>query len=87
MADSYDEARAWTRGFSQTGADVHLEDELRRGRLQKRGFHPDGVPTRDRPERSVQSPGDPLSQPAKPGDLTAGGPLHANAAGAPDSVD
>ena len=74
MADRYEDARAWVRGFSQTGADAHLEEELRRGRMEKRGFRPDGIPTRDRPQRSVQGRGDPLSQRAKPGDMTAGGP-------------
>ena len=82
MVDRYDEARAWVRGFSQTGADVHLEDELRRGRLQKRGFGSDGVPTHDRPQRSVRSDGEPLSQPVKPGAVTVGGPLSVTAGGA-----
>ena len=75
MPDRYDDARAWVRGFSRTGAEAHLEEELHRGRMLKRGFGSDGIPTRARPQRSAQSAGDPLSQPAKPGDSTDGGPL------------
>ena len=81
MPDRYDDAREWVRGFSQTGADANLEAELQRGRMQKRGFRPDGVPTRARPQRSVRSAGDPLSQQGKPGDSTDGGPLRADARG------
>ena len=81
MADPYDEARAWTRGFSQRGADVHLEDELKRGRMANRGFGSDGVPTPARPQRSVRSDGEPLSQQGKSGASTGGGPLHANGQG------
>ena len=74
MADPYDEARAWVRGFSQTGADSNLEAELHKGRMQKRGFKSDGVPTPARPQRSVRSDGEPLSQQGKSGDSTGGGP-------------
>ena len=87
MPDRYDDARAWVRGFSQTGAEAHLEEELHRGRMLKRGFRPDGVPTRTRPQRSVRSAGDPLFQQAKPGDSTDGGPLHADGRGPAGSVD
>ena len=79
MPDEYDVVRMYQRGFEGTGAHPDLEAELRRGRMQNRGFGPNGVPTRARPQRLVQSPGDPLFQPAKPGADTDGGPLHANA--------
>ena len=63
MSDPYDEARAWTRGFSQFGADATLEAELRRGRLSKRGFKPNGTASRIKVGReSVPDHGDPLSQ-------------------------
>ena len=87
MPDEYDVVRMYQRGFEREGAHPYLEAELKRGRMQKRGFRPDGVPTRTRPQRSVRSAGDPLSQQAKPGDLTAGGPLHANGRGPADRVD
>ena len=61
--------RAWTRGFGRQGAHAELEEELHRGRMAKRGFNPDGRPTRARPATH----GDPLSQRAKPGADTAGG--------------
>ena len=68
MADHYDEAREWARGFSQFGADATLEAELHKGRMQKRGFEPDGTPSRITVgRRSVPDDGEPLSQKGKTG--------------------